>query len=454
MLNQLLHWVNQVTFLGIKDGESYLVRFRKRVLNRTYFLIAFFCLVLILEGFWNQQNKVTLVPVILMAISVGLLLLNHRGYFKISFLVLSFFFPTLFLGIIYLYGPTLKLDYTISFFIVLVLTLYDNSRIRIINILYLIVLQFFSFYFISNFTSPYAAYVDYFDSIIVLTGTTFGLFILTYQFIRISKAFQDHQQTYAENLDLKNRELKRNITEKEMLNRQLQERTEELQRANDFLESYTYITSHDLKTPIRNINSFSELLQKKLGEVDNEDIKDYLAFIRSGALQINSIVNGIIENAQSNRSSLEVEQVDCREMISDIERKLEIRLSEINGRIIYEGLPGICADKMMLQKVFFNLIDNGLKYNDSPAPSVSISYTEREQEHEFAVSDNGIGIQSRYSQDIFKMFKKLHGVQEFSGSGVGLALCKKIIELHGGKIWLEDPAPGGSTFRFIIPKES
>lgn len=451
MLHHLINWVNQVTFLGIGEDDSYIVKFRKRVLNRTFFIVVLSAMIFILEGIFFDNSHVTIVPLFFIAIAIVLLLFNYYRRFKISFYALSFLFPTMFLGVIILYGDRLRMDYTISFFIVLVLTLYDDYRTRIVNILYLVFLQIFSLYFTNNYESPFAEYVDYFDSLIVLTATTLGLFILVYQFIRESKKFQNRQEALNLDLDKKNKELRDIIFEKERLNQELLEKTDDLQRANDFLESYTYITSHDLKTPVRSINSFSDLLYKKLRHFDDEDAKDYLGFIKSGALQMDGILNGIIENAQSNRSSLERESVDCDELLQEISRQIFSHLENINGQFTCAVLPKVRADRMMLKKVFLNLIDNGFKYNNQTQPKVEIRYRSTDGFHEFSVVDNGIGIPDQYSEAIFKMFKKLHGANDFSGSGVGLALCKKIVELHNGKIWLDTSRPSGSTFKFTLP---
>ena len=453
MLQQFLGWINQITFFGIQKDDPQLTKFRKQVLNRTFFIVAFTTMILLLEGLFMDEYDAIWVPLFFMLVSLSMLTINYFNHFNISLFVLSFLFPAFFLGAIVLYGTALKLDYTISFFIVLILTLYDENQLRIIYIFFLSLLQAFSLYYTSNYESILAEYVNDFDSLIILTATTLGLFILVYQFIRESKKFQLHQQKLNEDLDKKNKVLQEIITEKEALNQKLREKSNDLQHANEFLESYTYITSHDLKTPVRNINSFSELLQKKLGKPTDQDIEDYLGYIRQGTLQINNILNGIIENAQSNRSSLQLEFFDSKLSIEAIRRERERYLEETKGQILFSGLPIVCADRIMIQKVFYNLIDNGLKYNKSSQPKVEITHRYSGSMHEFRVSDNGIGIQTEYREDIFKMFKKLHHSGQFTGSGVGLALCRKIVELHGGKIWLATSGDSGSIFIFTLPKK-
>lgn len=454
MSKKLFRFINRITYFGIEDNDSYLEKFRKRVLNRTFFIIAVSCLIFVLQILFLEDKENTLIPLLMGLISTGSLLFTYFKKFNWASVMLSVVFPTLFLGAIIIYGDALKLDYTISFFIVLVLTLYDGIRSRILNIGYLILLQVVSFYYTSHYHSIYEQYVDFNDSLIVLTFTTLGLFILVFQFIRAGKSFQEEQKKLNEDLDAKNRQLQQNIADKMLLNKELQKKTRDLQQSNDFLESYTYITSHDLKSPMRTILSFSELLSKKLKNVQDEDVQDYLNFIKTGALQFNAIIEGIIENAQNNRSSLQLESVDCNELMEQLESRLRFKLEQNRAVLRYERLPVIWADRRMITQIFEKLVDNGLKYNTSERPAVFISHQETDDIYEFSVADNGIGIQAPYQEDVFKMFKKLHRPEEFSGSGVGLALCKKIVELHQGEIWLDQLAGSGSVFRFTIPKKA
>lgn len=430
MLKKLFSLVSRVTYFGIEQNDSYLQRFRKRVLNRTFVIVGCGCLLLILNAILAGNPIQLLQPIVVAVIAFASLLLTYFNYFRIARFILTFFLPSLFLGVIMLYGSGLKLDYTIAFFTVLVLTMYDKSRPLIINLIYLIALQGFSYYFMANYESPYAAYVDPYDSITIMLFTTIGLFVLVSKFIRATKDFQSDQ---------------------EKINQKLLEKTKELQRSNEFLESYTYIASHDLKTPIRSISSFAKLLQKKLKTNEDPDVKDYLNFISTGTKQLHNIVDGIIENAMSNRSNLSYEMTDCTRLLQEIEQKMEVRLHHINGQLRYDRLPVVPADKNMLAKAFYYLIDNGFKYNHDENPQVRVTHRQSDGKHEFAVSDNGIGIPNRFRKDIFKMFKKLHPQQEYEGSGVGLALCKKIIELHGGKLWLDIKTKHGSTFYFSLP---
>lgn len=430
MLKKLFSLVSQVTYFGIEQNDSYLQRFRKRVLNRTFVIVGCGCLLLILNAILAGNPIQLLQPIVVAAIAFTSLLLTYFNYFRIARFILTFFLPSLFLIVIMLYGSGLKLDYTIAFFTVLVLTMYDKSRPLIINLIYLIALQGFSYYFMANYESPYAAYVDPYDSITIMLFTTIGLFVLVNKFIQATKNFQSEQ---------------------EKTNQKLLEKTRELQRSNEFLESYTYIASHDLKSPLRSITSFSDLILKKLKNSPDTDIKDYLRFLKKEVIQINAVIDGIIENAKDNSSNIKYDDVDTQRLLRQIEHELSPRLKDIDGQIVYHNLPVIRADQRMITKVFFNLIDNSLKYNRADQPRVSITHRLVEDSHEFSIADNGIGIPLAYSEDIFKMFKKLHVHHEFSGSGVGLALSKKIIELHGGQLWLDTETKEGSTFYFSLP---
>lgn len=442
---------NKLSHLGITDQETHLGRFRKRVINRTFFVIGLTCGLLALQATLVNSVQDVYVPVIIGMVTFAALSLNYFRLYLLAQLFLTFFYPTLLLFIIFLYGPGLRLEYTISLFLVFAFILYDDKRLRIINLVYLVLIQFFGYYYTTHEISAFSQYVDTGDSIIVLLGTTLGLALLVYKYASEHKVLLEQQQILNRDLNAKNEELESIVEEKVRLNEQLLEKTRDLRRSNEFLESYTYIASHDLKTPIRGISGFSALLQKKLKSFKDEDIQDYLKYISTGVIQLNSIVDGIIENAESNRSNLHYEYIDCMELIQGIEHKLRLRLESIQGHLVFRDLPFIYADKGMLAKVFYYLIDNGFKYNHDQKPEVLVTYRKCDKKHEFSISDNGIGVPPPYQDDIFKMFKKLHPKQEYGGSGVGLALCKKIIELHRGEIWLEQNVQEGSIFRFTIP---
>ncbi|MCB0628126.1 MAG: hypothetical protein KDD15_00285, partial [Lewinella sp.] len=289
MLKQLFNLIDRVTYFGIEHDDTYLERFRKRVLNRAFVIIGGGSLLIVVNAIITESKIHVVQPLAVGLIAFASLALTYFHYIKLARFILSVFLPTMFLYEIIQYGGDLKLDYTISFFIVLVLTMYDRGWPLVLNMLYLIFLQGFSYYYTANFPSKYADYVDPYDSITIMAFTTIGLFVLIYKFIIATEDFQKQQ---------------------EATNQELREKTRELQQSNEFLENYTYIASHDLKSPLRSITSFSDLILKKLKDKEDENIKDYLKFLKTEVIQMNAVVEGIIENAKDNHSNLKYENVD------------------------------------------------------------------------------------------------------------------------------------------------
>lgn len=432
MVNTLSYWIEKIANIGVRENIGFLEEFKLRLVNRAFSLVGTACILLTLDIIFFRPNHTPLIAIAFVILSFGSLLFNYYDYPRIGKIVLTLVFPTLFLPIMVMYGNDLKLDYTVFVFIVVVLILFQRRLYRILIISYLLLLQLAAYQLTLYFPRVFEEPVSMWSNLIILSFNTIGLLILVSKFLKASSEFQDRQRETNEHLLL---------------------RTRELQQSNEFLERYTYITSHDLKTPIRTIFSFSELLERKLKGRQEQDVQDYLNFIKMGSLQLRGIVDGIVENAESTRSNLHFETVRTDDLLDSIREKLKFRLEEVNGEIHYQDLLPVKADPKMLYKVLYNLIDNGLKYNRSDRPRIIVSITDKELAYEISVADNGFGIPEAYWTDIFKMFKKLNASKSFTGSGVGLALCKRIVDLHGGKIWLETSGETGSIFKFSLPKQ-
>lgn len=233
---------------------------------------------------------------------------------------------------------------------------------------------------------------------------------------------------------------------------QLQKANEELQYSNQELERFAYIASHDLKEPLRNISSFTALLRRKIEHLLTNETKIYFDFIVNGTKQMNALVVDVLEFSRLSEGGITKTEVNIDEVIENIKKTLEKTLHEKNVVIHSQPLPVIQADALKIYSVFKNLIENGIKYNKNPNPSIHINYEDLENDVQFKIKDNGIGISEDYQNTIFEMFKRLHNREEFEGTGIGLAFVKKVIHQHGGKIWVESKEGEGSTFLFTIPK--
>lgn len=236
----------------------------------------------------------------------------------------------------------------------------------------------------------------------------------------------------------------------------LEETNHLLEVKNRELENFAYTASHDLKEPLRMIRSFMELLEKKYGPQLDEKAKEYIHYAVDGARRMTDSLNALLEYSRIGRIYDQQVNVDMNSILNEVKKTLQADVEKMNAQITALDLPEITAVPVSMKILIQNLISNALKYqnNDiSVPPSISIAHSEDKEKWTFSVEDNGIGIEPKYHDQIFEMFKRLHGRQEYEGNGIGLALCKKVVEQHGGNIWVESEQDKGSTFHFTIKKE-
>lgn len=224
--------------------------------------------------------------------------------------------------------------------------------------------------------------------------------------------------------------------------------------SNMQLENFAYMASHDLKTPLRNIVSFSQLLEKSLSNKLSNEEQEYLNFIKAGAKNMNALISGLFHYAKCEYNELKKVKINLHRLLSDVIENLKDEKKQYQAIIKTETLPKyIIADKEGLYQLFYQLIKNAIFFKQEfKKPVIDITYIESTTKHQFNVQDNGIGIEADYFDQIFLLFKKLNAAENFSSSGVGLALCKKIVEQQNGAIWLDSELNKGSTFSFTIEK--
>ncbi|MBP6730445.1 MAG: hypothetical protein KA149_00210 [Chitinophagales bacterium] len=232
----------------------------------------------------------------------------------------------------------------------------------------------------------------------------------------------------------------------------LAEQAQELKRSNEDLEQFSYIISHDLKAPVRNISSFMSLLQKQLGDSANPMQKEFVEMSKQSADRLTKQIDDLLSYCRVDRSLPPAADVDLNQMVRTIQMELHQKITEKNATIIVEGTLPVLHQmhSSMMHHVFQNLIANGIKFNTTEKPEVRISCKENHGIYTFSFTDNGIGIAAAYKNKLFQMFKRLHTSEQFEGTGIGLAVCKKIINFYKGEIWFEGEPGKGTTFFFTL----
>ena len=232
----------------------------------------------------------------------------------------------------------------------------------------------------------------------------------------------------------------------------LKEMVNELKRSNKELEQFAYVSSHDLQEPLRMVALFTQLLERRYKGKLDEDADDYIKFIVEGAQRMKLLIDDLLSYSRLNTQGNEFGPINMDNVMDNVLSNLHLISEENNAQIIvHEPFPTIIGDESQMRHVFQNLIANGIKFNDKESPKIEISVQEDENGWIFSVSDDGIGIAPEYQAQIFEIFKRLHDREEYPGTGIGLAICQKIIERHGGKIWVESSKGNGSIFYFTIP---
>ncbi len=243
----------------------------------------------------------------------------------------------------------------------------------------------------------------------------------------------------------------RDITERKLNEEILQKRTQALERSNEELERFAYIASHDLQEPLRMVGSYTNLLERRYSDKLDDDAKEFIFYANDGAKRMQVLIQDLLAFSRVGTKGEKFIEVDCDVLIKSIFHDLKSSIIEKNCELTHDFLPTVLADKTQMRQLLQNLINNAIKYSDHERQNkIHVSAKKTATHWQFSVSDTGIGIEECYFKKIFDIFSRLHNKQEYSGTGIGLAICKKIVERHGGKIWLESIPDTGSIFHFTI----
>jgi PAS domain S-box-containing protein len=240
------------------------------------------------------------------------------------------------------------------------------------------------------------------------------------------------------------------ITERKQAEEALKKKTEELARSNKELEQFAYVASHDLQEPLRMVTSYVQLLSRRYeGKLDG-NADEFIAYAVDGATRMQRLINDLLTYSRVGTKGKEFEPTDCERVFEHSLKNLQVAIEEQEAVITHDPLPTVMADHVQLGQLFQNLIGNAIKFRGKEAPHIHLSARSNGNGWLFSVRDNGIGIALEYAERIFIIFQRLHNREEYPGTGIGLAVCKKIVERHGGHIWVESDPGKGATFYFTI----
>lgn len=231
----------------------------------------------------------------------------------------------------------------------------------------------------------------------------------------------------------------------------LERTAERLRQSNDRLERFAYIASHDLREPLRMVSSYVQLLEQRYVDELDDDAREFIEFAADGADRMQAMIDGLLRYSRVDTQGDPFESTEMDDVLDRALSNLQVAVAERDATVTVDDLPAVTVDETQLMTLFQNLLSNALQYSET-SPTVHVGVEERPNDWLFSVRDDGIGIDPDRSEDVFEVFKRLHTNDEYPGTGIGLALCRKIVERHGGTIWIESEPGEGSTFYFTIPE--
>jgi signal transduction histidine kinase len=225
----------------------------------------------------------------------------------------------------------------------------------------------------------------------------------------------------------------------------------ELARSNSDLEQFAYVASHDLQEPLRMVAAYTQLLAERYRGKLDADADKFIGYACEGAQRMQVLIQDLLAFSRIGRKEGALASVDCNAVMRDVMQTLSVSIEQSGATVTYGTLPEVWADNTQMVQLFQNLIGNAIKFRGAEPPDVCVQAEKKDREWMFSVSDNGIGIAPEDADRIFAVFQRLHARTEYPGNGIGLAICKKIVERYGGRLWVESQAGSGSTFKFTLP---
>ena len=283
--------------------------------------------------------------------------------------------------------------------------------------------------------------------LLIISGKGLAFFFLLFAAVVVRREMAQRRQAEAIVREL-NVTLEHRVEERTA---ELKAREQDLSRSNAELQQFAYVASHDLQEPLRMVASFTQLLARRYRDKLDKDAHDFINFAVDGATRMQTLISDLLNYSRVGTQGKPFEKTDCNAVLNQILRSLKLTIQEQHAVITSDPLPVVMADRVQLGQLFQNLITNAIKFHGANVPRVHVSAQRDGAKWKLSVRDNGIGIPPEHAERVFVIFQRLHTKTEYPGTGIGLAVCKKIVERHGGRIWPESAPGGGTTLWFTIP---
>ncbi len=430
MLSTLRNILNRLSHNGIRPDTEESQVTRIILLNRILLITIALLTALSIKGLFEWGwTEVFLYGVTLLTLFIFLLV--RWSHFKTAIGLFHGIYPLLLCLIGIGFGSELGVEYCLFALLCSVLILNEGKNSKLLFLCWFALLYVSMNVGFRYVEAPFAYRIDYTDRIVLfmISAIILTLFVMTFL-----------------------RENRKYYKELQKVTGRLKDKNEELNVANRDLEQFAAITSHDLKTPLRSIASFAGLIKRDLDRGSTENTGEYLEFVTSAAKQMNFLISDILEYSKLGKGKVEKVNLSLSDIIMSIIRRMDDIIKKENVQVIMTDLPEIQANETQIQLLFQNLLENGIKYNRSEKKVIQIHAQSKPEYHIITIRDNGIGIAEHYHDQIFGMFKRLHAGDKFQGTGIGLAICQRIIDNHSGSISLDSEPGKGSTFYIRLPR--
>jgi len=240
------------------------------------------------------------------------------------------------------------------------------------------------------------------------------------------------------------------VTQRKQAEVALAQQAQELARSNKELEQFAYVASHDLQEPLRMVTSYLQLIERRYKNALDEDGREFIEYAVDGSSRMKRLINDLLAYSRVGTHGKEPGLINGEFALERVLNNLQLAIEDEQATVTYNSLPTVLVDAGQFEQLLQNLISNALKFHGRESPTIQIGAEQQDSEWLFWVKDNGVGFEPEYAEKVFIIFQRLHNIQEYSGTGIGLAICKKIVERHGGRIWAESEPGQGATFYFTL----